>query len=281
MNEYIDCLAHILEHGKHRADRTMTGTLSVFGYQMRFDLEGGFPLVTTKKMAWKSIVSELLWMISGSGDEKELRAILHRHRDSNKSTIWTASAEDPYWQGKAKFPGDLGRIYGVQWRTWATPWGGHFDQLANLIKGIKEDPRSRRHILTAWNPAEIDLMALPPCHCFAQFYVDDGKLSCQMYQRSVDAFLGLPFNIASYALLTHLIARVCGLGVKELVHVSGDLHLYVDHLEHAKAQIARIPFPKPTVWVNDKVESIDDFTMDDIALHNYQCHPAIVAPMSV
>lgn len=281
MNEYIDCLAHILEHGKPRADRTSTGTLSVFGYQMRFNLEDGFPLVTTKKMAWKAIVSELLWMLSGSGDERELRAILHGHRDSNKSTIWTANAEAPYWQDKAKFPGDLGRVYGVQWRSWATPWGGHIDQIANLIKGIKEDPRSRRHMLTAWNPAEIDLMALPPCHCFAQFYVDEGKLSCQMYQRSVDAFLGLPFNIASYALLTHLIARVCDLGVKELVHVSGDLHLYNDHLEHARAQLARIPFDKPILWINNNVKDINNFTMDDIILHNYQSHPAIAAPMSV
>lgn len=281
MNEYIDCLAHILEHGKHRADRTMTGTLSLFGYQMRFNLEDGFPLVTTKKMAWKAIVSELLWMISGSGNERDLRAILHGSRDSEKTTIWTANAEAPGWFEQGGGIGDLGRIYGVQWRTWATPQGGHIDQLAKLIEGIKKDPRSRRHIITAWNPTDLDHMALPPCHCFAQFYVDEGKLSCQMYQRSVDAFLGLPFNIASYSLLTHLIAQVCNLGVKEFIHVSGDLHLYTDHLEHAKAQIARIPFEKPIVSVNPKIDNIDDFTMDDIILHNYKSHPAIVAPMSV
>ena len=281
MKTYTDCLLYILDNGVQTSNRTGTGTLSTFGYQMRFNLQDGFPLLTTKKMAWKSIVSELLWMISGSGNERDLRTILHGSEFSEKSTIWTANAEAPYWKDKAKFPGDLGRIYGVQWRQWAKADGGQVDQLLNLIDALKTDPRSRRHMLTAWNPGELDDMALPPCHCFAQFHVIGNKLSCQMYQRSVDAFLGLPFNIASYALLTHLIARVCNLDVGELIHVSGDLHLYNNHYEQVKAQVAREPFDLPVLGINSKTTDIEKITMKDIVLHNYQSHSAIVAQMAV
>jgi len=281
MKKYLDTLQHILDNGVETPNRTGTNTISVFGYQMRFDLADGFPAVTTKKLAWNAIVSELLWMISGSGDERKLREILHGHRDSEKTTIWTANAESVYWQDRAQFPGDLGRVYGVQWRQWKAADGRNVDQLKNLIDGIKKDPHGRRHIITAWNPGEIEQMALPPCHCFAQFYVANGKLSCQMYQRSVDAFLGLPFNIASYALFTHLLARVCNVEVGELIHTSGDLHLYVNHIEHAKAQMLRDPFPSPILWINSHVIDIDAFTMKDVVLHGYQSHAAIVAPMAV
>jgi thymidylate synthase len=303
MKTYLDALQFVLDNGVTKTDRTGTGTISVFGMQQRYDLSKGFPAVTTKKLAWKSVVSELLWFIEGTGDEHRLREILHGSRESEKTTIWTANATAPYWQPKAKYDGDLGRVYGVQWRHWRTPvehkaetfrddFGNIYnrggllhiketDQLKNLINGIKKDPNGRRHILSAWNPGELDEMALPPCHVFAQFYVADGKLSCQMYQRSCDMFLGVPFNIASYALLTHMIAQVCGLGVGEFVHVLGDAHIYLNHVEQVKEQLQRVPLPAPTLWLNPEVNDITQFTMSDIRLDYYQSHAAIKAEMAV
>jgi thymidylate synthase len=303
MNQYLSALKQVLENGTVKQDRTGTGTISLFGLQQRYDLSMGFPAVTTKKLAWKSVVSELLWFIEGSGDEHRLREILHGSRHSDKSTIWTANATAPYWQPKAKFDGDLGRVYGVQWRHWRTPvehkaetfrdefgtqynrkGSVHFaetDQLKELIDGIKRDPDSRRHILTAWNPGELSMMALPPCHCFAQFYVSNGKLSCQMYQRSCDMFLGIPFNIASYSLLTHLIAQTCDLEVGEFVHVLGDAHIYMNHVEQVKEQLNREPFPAPQLRLNPDIRDITKFTMADIELVGYQSHGAIKAEMAV
>ncbi len=250
--------------------------------QQRYDLSKGFPAVTTKKLAWKSVVSELLWFLEGSGDEHRLREILHGSRDSEKSTIWTANATAPYWQAKAKYEGDLGRVYGVQWRHWQRPFmNSNIDQLSNLIDGIKKDPNGRRHILTAWNPGELDKMALPPCHIIAQFYVANGKLSCQMYQRSCDMFLGVPFNIASYSLLTHMIAQVCDLEVGEFVHTLGDAHIYSNHVEQVKEQLQREPLPAPQLRLNPDIKDITKFTMQDIELINYQSHAAIKAEMAV
>ena len=296
---YLNALKQVLEEGMVKSDRTGTGTISMFGMQQRYNLSQGFPAVTTKKLAWKSVVSELLWFIEGSGDEKRLRELLHGSAESSKTTIWTANATAPYWQDKAKFEGDLGRVYGVQWRHWnkyverkdmgAAHLGGtrvatdkfEVDQLLQLIDGIKRDPHGRRHILSAWNPGELEAMALPPCHVFSQFYVNNGKLSCQMYQRSQDAFLGGPFNIASYSLLTHMIAQVCGLGVGEFIHTTGDCHIYLDHIEQVKEQLSREPFPAPKLWLNPKITDITKFTMDDIKLMDYQSHPPIKAPMAV
>jgi thymidylate synthase len=303
MKTYLDALQQVLDTGVTRTDRTGTGTIGVFGMQQRYDLGQNFPAVTTKKLAWKSVVSELLWFIEGSGDEKRLRELLHGSTESSKTTIWTANATAPYWKDKAKFEGDLGRVYGVQWRHWRTPvehkaetfkddFGStyhregyvHFkevDQLKSLIEGIKADPYGRRHILTAWNPGEIDSMALPPCHCFAQFYVAEGKLSCQMYQRSCDMFLGVPFNIASYSLLTAMIAQVCGLAVGEFVHVLGDAHIYLNHVEQVKEQLSREPLPAPTLWLNPEVTDITKFTMNDIRLNDYHSLASISAHMAV
>jgi thymidylate synthase len=303
MKTYLDALRQVLETGTTRSDRTGVGTIGLFGMQQRYNLSQGFPAVTTKKLAWKSVVSELLWFIEGSGDEKRLREILHGSRDSSKDTIWSANATASYWKPKAKYEGDLGRVYGVQWRHWRTPAeqrGGSFtndfghtysvqggvtitevDQLKSLIEGIKADPYGRRHILTAWNPGELEAMALPPCHCFAQFYVAEGRLSCQMYQRSCDMFLGVPFNIASYSLLTAMIAQVCGLAVGEFVHVLGDAHIYLNHVEQVKEQLSREPLPAPTLWLNPDITDITRFTMDDIRLDNYQSHGAIAAAMAV
>ena len=301
--QYLDALKYVLEHGTTKTDRTGVGTISCFGMQQRYDLSKGFPAVTTKKLAWKAVVSELLWFIEGTGDERRLAEILHGTRDDSKKTIWTDNARADYWTPKAKYPGDLGRVYGVQWRKWRTPvehkaetfkddFGStysrdgyvHFketDQLRNLIKGIKADPHGRRHILSAWNPGEIENMALPPCHTFAQFNVTDGRLSCQMYQRSCDMFLGVPFNIASYSLLTAMIAQVCGLEVGEFVHVLGDAHIYLNHVEQVKEQLSREPLPAPTLWVNPNITDITNFTMNDIALTGYQSHGAIKAEMAV
>lgn len=303
MQQYHNILKEILERGEVRDDRTGIGTIGLFGMQMRFNLADGFPAITTKKLAWKAVKGELLWFIEGSGDERRLAEITHGDRDG-AVTIWTPNALAPYWKPKAKFEGDLGRVYGVQWRKWQVPvltsedvvfrddCGSWYsgpgptintvDQLANLIKGIKEDPNGRRHIITAWNPGELDQMALPPCHMMAQFYVTkDKKLSCQMYQRSCDMFLGVPFNIASYALFTHMIAQVCGLGVGEFILTMGDAHIYKDHVEQVKEQLIRDEYPLPSLWLNSTVTDIDSFTMDDIRLDNYQSHGAISAKMAV
>jgi thymidylate synthase len=290
MKQYLEALNDILKNGEQRPDRTGKGTLSIFGLQMRYDLSIGFPAVTTKKLAWKACVSELLWFIEGSGDEFRLREILHGERYSEKSTIWTANATAEYWVKKKlqRHPGDLGRIYGVQWRRWRRPLVRinkvvlqNHDQLLELISGIKSDPYGRRHILSAWNPGELDQMALPPCHMLSQFYVSkDGKLSCQMYQRSGDFPLGIPFNIASYSLLTHMIAQVCGLEVGEFIHVVGDAHIYLDQVPLVKEQLSRKPMVLPKLWLNPDIRDITKFTMDDIELLEYQHHPAINYPFS-
>ena len=287
---YLDALKDILENGEDRPDRTGTGTRSIFGLQMRFDLSQGFPAVTTKKLAWRAMVSELLWFIEGSGDELRLREILHGNRHTDKKTIWTDNALSPYWVGKKlkRSIGDLGRIYGMQWRRWRKPLIRinkvvlqNHDQLINLIAGIKEDPYSRRHILTAWNPGELELMALPPCHILSQFWVNNGKLSCHMYQRSADMFLGMPFNIASYALFTHMIAQVCNLEVGDLIISVGDAHIYNNHFDQVREQLGRKPFPAPTLVLNPDVSVIMNFDMEDIKLEKYQSHESITAPMAV
>jgi thymidylate synthase len=276
MKTYLTALKDVLENGTVREDRTGTGTIGIFGMQQRYDLSQGFPAVTTKKLAFKSCLSELLWFLEGSGDERRLAEILHGSSEEDKRTIWTDNALASYWLPKAKYQGDLGRVYGVQWRDF-----GGVDQLLNLIDGLRKDPYGRRHIITAWNPAELDQMALPPCHCFAQFYVSaDNKLSCQMYQRSVDLPLGAPFNIASYSLLTHMIAQVCGLQVGEFIHVMGDAHIYLNQIDGVKEQLTREPLPLPTLWLNPTIKDIEKFTMNDVKLINYQSHPAIYFPFS-
>ena len=301
MKQYHQALEHVLEHGKNKTDRTGVGTRSVFGHQMRFNLQEGFPAVTTKKLAWRAVVSELLWFLEGSGDERRLAEILHGTRDSEKKTIWTANAEANYWKPKAQYEGDLGRVYGVQWRKWKTyrqfkensftnEFGhtfttdakaviGELDQLSTLIEGIKKDPSGRRHILSAWNPGELDQMALPPCHVLSQFDVTDGRLSCQLYQRSCDMFLGVPFNIASYALLTHIIAQECKLEVGDFVWTGGDCHIYLDHIDAVKEQLSRTPKELPQLKFETK--KIVDYTVDDFELLNYNPDPAIKAKMAV
>lgn len=290
MKQYLDALRDILETGNKRPDRTGVGTISKFGVQLRFDLTEGFPAVTTKKLAWKSVVSELLWFIEGSGDEFRLRELLHGDRYSEKGTIWTANAQADYWVNKRlqRHPGDLGRIYGVQWRRWRKPLVRvnkvvlqNHDQLIELINGIKEDPYGRRHIISAWNPGELDQMALPPCHILSQFYVNNGKLSCQMYQRSADMFLGIPFNIASYALFTHMIAQVCNLEVDELVLAIGDAHIYLNSIDAINEQLSREPMPLPKLWLNPEIETITDFSMEDISLIGYKSHGVLKVPMAV
>ncbi len=299
MEQYHNLLKDILENGEVRDDRTGIGTTSVFGRQLRFNLADGFPAITTKKLAWKAVSGELLWFIEGSGDERRLAEITHGTRDG-VVTIWSPNATAPYWKPKAKYEGDLGRVYGVQWRHWqkhielinfgaAHPEGERIasnrvevDQLAQVIDGIKNKPWDRRHIISAWNVGELDQMALPPCHVLSQFYVSKtGKLSCHMYQRSVDVFLGLPFNIASYALLTHLIAHVCDLGVGELVISTGDTHIYHDHQDQVRQQLTRKEYPLPTLWLNPAIKDIHGFTMEDIRLEDYQSHGPIKAAMAV
>jgi thymidylate synthase len=281
MKNYHDLMQRILDEGVDRPDRTGTGTRALFGEQMRFDLSKSFPAITTKKLAWKACLSELLWFIEGSGDERRLREILHGDRHSEKGTIWTGNAEAPYWQPKAKFKGDLGRIYGTQWRKFPKPDGGYVDQLSELVDGLMYDPYGRRHILTAWNPGELDNMALPPCHMFAQFFVAKGKLSCQMYQRSCDMFLGVPFNIASYSLFTHMLAQVCGYDVGDFVWVGGDCHIYSNHFDQVREQLGREAFPEPTLHINPSVTTIDGFVMEDFELEGYQSHGSIKATMAV
>ncbi|ODT64969.1 MAG: thymidylate synthase [Pelagibacterium sp. SCN 63-23] len=264
MQPYLQLLSDILENGTDKADRTGTGTRSLFGYQMRFDLAQGFPLLTTKKLHLKSIIYELLWFIRG---ETNVR--------------WLQERGVKIWDEWADENGDLGPVYGSQWRSWPAPDGRHIDQLANVIEAIRTKPDSRRHIVSAWNPAEVDEMALPPCHCLFQFYVANGKLSCQLYQRSADTFLGVPFNIASYALLTHMVAQVTGLGVGDFVHSFGDVHLYSNHFEQARLQLSREPRPLPRLVVNPERRRIEDFVFEDFAFEGYDPHPHIKADVSV
>jgi len=299
MKQYHDLLQDILDNGEIKDDRTGVGTYSVFGRSFRFDLRRGFPAITTKKLAWKACVGELLWFIEGSSDERRLAEITHGTRDGT-TTIWTPNALAPYWKPKAQFEGDLGRVYGVQWRHWnkdrvekdmgPAHKGGtrlavdrtEVDQLSNLIEGLKKDPNGRRHILSAWNVSELDQMALPPCHVMSQFYVNKNKeLSCHMYQRSVDVFLGLPFNIASYALLTYMIAHVCDLKVGELIISTGDTHIYKDHVEQVKEQLSREPLELPDLWINPDIKDIDKFSMEDIDLLDYKSYGTIKANMAV
>ena len=282
MKQYHDLLKDILAYGESRDDRTGVGTISVFGRQLRFDLDSGFPAITTKKLAWKACVGELLWFLEGSNDERRLAEITHGSKEG-KVTIWTPNALAPYWKSKAKFEGDLGPVYGVQWRKWEGPrWGSLIDQVSNLVDSLKNDPNSRRHIISAWNVGELKDMALPPCHVMSQYYVSkDNRLSCHMYQRSVDVFLGLPFNIASYALLTHMLAQVCDLKVGELIISTGDTHIYKDHVEQVNVQLSREEYPLPALYLNPAVKDINSFTMDDIKLQNYQSHDSIKAVMAV
>lgn len=264
MKAYLDLLNTILEHGVRKTDRTGTGTLSYFGYQMRFDLAEGFPLLTTKKLHTRSIFYELLWMLKGDTNIR----YLHDHG----VTIW-----DEWADGN----GDLGPVYGKQWRHWEGPDGRTIDQIKEVVRQIRETPDSRRLMVSAWNPAEVDRMALPPCHAFFQFYVTDGRLSCQLYQRSGDVFLGVPFNIASYALLTSMVAQVCGLKPGTFVHTLGDAHLYSNHIEQARLQLTRTPYPLPTLELNPAVRDLDAFDYEDIRILNYQAHPHIKADVAV
>jgi thymidylate synthase len=299
MKQYHDLLQDILDNGELKDDRTGVGTYSVFGRNLRFDLRRGFPAITTKKLAWKACVGELLWFIEGSSDERRLAELTHGTAEG-KTTIWTPNAEAPYWKPKAKFEGDLGRVYGVQWRHWNKDTvekdmgpahkGGtrlavdrtEVDQLSNLLEGLIKDPNGRRHIMSAWNVGELDQMALPPCHVMSQFYVNKNKeLSCHMYQRSQDVFLGAPFNYASYALLTHMIAHVCGYGVGELIVSTGDTHIYQNHIDQVKEQLTRTPYNLPKLWLNPDINDIEKFTMDDIKLIDYQSHGQLKAPMAV
>lgn len=264
MHQYLDLMRHVLAHGHAKSDRTGTGTLSVFGWQMRFDLAGGFPVLTTKKLHLRSIIHELLWFLRGDTNIRYLK--------ENGVSIWDEWADDN---------GDLGPVYGHQWRHWPARDGGEVDQIARLLDGLRRNPDSRRHIVTAWNPAEVDQMALPPCHALFQFYVADGRLSCQLYQRSADIFLGVPFNIASYALLTMMVAQVCGFRPGTFVHTLGDAHLYSNHLEQAREQLERSPRPLPTLRLNPAVTDLFSFRFEDITLEGYDPHPHIPAPVAI
>lgn len=264
MKQYLDLVRHVRDNGAHKGDRTGTGTLSVFGYQMRFDLGAGFPAITTKRLHFRSIIHELLWFLRGETNI----AYLKEHGVS----IWDEWADER---------GELGPVYGYQWRSWPAPGGEHIDQITNVIENIRREPDSRRHIVCAWNVAEIERMALPPCHLLFQFYVADGRLSCQLYQRSADLFLGVPFNIASYALLTLMVAQVTGLEPGEFVHTLGDAHLYSNHMEQVEIQLERDPYPLPTMTLNRDVGSIFDFVYEDFELTNYRFHPTIRAPIAV
>ncbi len=264
MQQYLDLMRHVLDHGHPKSDRTGTGTLSVFGWQMRFDLAQGFPLLTTKKLHTKSIIHELLWFLQGDTNIRYLK--------ENGVSIWDDWADAN---------GDLGPVYGYQWRSWHAPDGRVIDQIAQLVDGLKRNPDSRRHIVTAWNPADIERMKLPPCHALFQFYVNDGKLSCQLYQRSADIFLGVPFNIASYALLTLMLAQVCGYRPGDFVHTLGDAHLYTNHLEQARLQLTRSPRALPHLRINPEVRDLFAFRFEDFTLEGYDPHPHIPAPVAV
>ncbi|MFD2609093.1 thymidylate synthase [Deinococcus taklimakanensis] len=264
MRQYLDFLRHIRDHGTDKADRTGTGTRSVFGYQMRFDLQDGFPLVTTKKVHLKSVIYELLWFLRG---------------ESNVG--WLQERGVTIWDEWAREGGELGPVYGVQWRSWPTPDGGHIDQISQVVEQIKRNPDSRRLIVSAWNVAQIDAMALPPCHLLFQFYVADGRLSCQLYQRSADSFLGVPFNIASYALLTMMVAQVCGLEPGEFIWTGGDCHIYSNHMAQVERQLAREPRPLPEMHLNPAVKDIFEFRYEDFTLEGYDPHPGIKAEVAV
>lgn len=264
MKQYLDLLEHVLKNGTKKSDRTGTGTISVFGYQMRFDLQEGFPLLTTKKLHVRSILHELLWFLQGSTNIQYLH--------DNGVTIWDE------W---VRPGGELGPVYGYQWRSWPKPDGTHVDQVSNVVESIKNNPDSRRHIVSAWNVGELDKMALPPCHLLFQFYVADGKLSCQMYQRSCDIFLGVPFNIASYAYLTLMMAQVTGLKPGEFVHTLGDAHIYLNHIDQVKLQLTRTPYPLPKMILNPEIKDIFKFSFDDFTLKDYQSHPHIKGDISV
>jgi len=309
MKNYNELLGKILEFGIESTDRTGVGTIGLLGQQLRYDLSKGFPAVTTKRLAWKSVLSELLWFIEGSHDERRLCEILHGTRDWSKRTIWTENYEN---QGIALGynNGNLGPVYGKQWRDWkdtvlssnpteiedlkskgykvldSTFFSGvvlerSTDQLLELVNGLKNNPDSRRHIMNAWNVGELDKMALPPCHTLSQFFVKDGKLSCHLYQRSADLFLGVPFNIASYSLLTHMLAQVCGLGVGEFIWTGGDVHIYKNHVDAVKEQLSRTEKELPTLWMDTNITDIEQFTMDSFKLEGYDPHPTIKAPMAV
>ena len=264
MKQYLELIEKILNEGAERSDRTGTGRKSIFGHQMQFDLDEGFPLVTTKKVHLKSIIHELIWFLAGSTNIKYLK--------DNGVSIWDEWADEN---------GELGPVYGAQWRSWPNPDGSSTDQINGLVKNIKSNPNSTRHIVSAWNPSQVDEMALPPCHALFQFFVADSKLSCQLYQRSADVFLGVPFNIASYALLTLMIAQVCGLKPGKFVHTLGDAHLYLNHLEQAKLQITREPLKLPSIKINSSINNLEDFVYEDFEILNYESHPAISAPISV
>lgn len=264
MRQYLDLMRHVLDRGVRKSDRTGVGTLSIFGYQMRFDLERGFPLVTTKKIHLKSVIYELLWFLNGDTNTKYLR--------DHGVTIWDEWADEN---------GDLGPVYGHQWRCWPTPDGKHVDQISRVVNEIRSNPDSRRLIVNAWNVGELHKMALTPCHALFQFYVAGGRLSCQLYQRSCDVFLGLPFNIASYSLLTHMVAQQCELGVGEFVWTGGDTHLYLNHLEQTELQLSRQPYPLPTLRIRRRPPSLFDYRYEDFEFLDYQCHPVIKAPIAV
>lgn len=264
MRQYLDLMSHVMANGTQKHDRTGTGTISVFGYQMRFNLAEGFPMVTTKKLHLKSIIHELIWFLSGDTNIRYLK--------ENGVKIWDEWADED---------GNLGPVYGSQWRSWPTPDGRHIDQISQIIDQIKNNPDSRRIIVSAWNVAEIENMALPPCHSFFQFYVADGKLSCQLYQRSADIFLGVPFNIASYALLTMMVAQVCDLQLGDFIHTLGDAHLYNNHLEQTELQLSRLPKPLPLMKINPEVKNIFEFKFDDFSLENYDPHPHIKGAVAI
>ncbi|MCL5066050.1 MAG: thymidylate synthase [Firmicutes bacterium] len=293
MEQYLELMRHVLEHGKKTDDRTGTGTLSLFGYQMRFDLTRGFPAVTTKRLAFRLVASELLWFLSGVTN---IRPLLQQknhiwddwpYRNYRQSSEYQGESIEAFGEKViederfAQRWGELGPVYGKQWRSWRGKDGTTVDQLGQVIDQIRTNPHSRRLLVVAYNPGEIEDMALPPCHSLFQFYVNHGRLSCQLYQRSADIFLGVPFNIASYALLTAMVAQVTGLEVGEFIHTLGDAHIYLNHLDQCRAQLERRPLPLPTLWLNPTVQAIDEFTMDDIELREYRCHPRIRGQVSV